>query len=112
MALAVGLFCGAALLHRPVGVAGLSVAYGLYQLILVVTNARLQARIEGPSRATVTSVAALGTELSAAVLVGAWALNRPWLVAMVAVAATAALPRLLRNEPVPEGVVGGKGGRR
>ena len=110
MALSVGLFCGAALLHRPVAVAGISVAYGLYQLILVVTNARLQALIEGPSRATVTSVASLGTELSAAVLVAAWAVNRPWLVAVVAMAVTAALPRLLRGEPLdaeaPEGVTG------
>ena len=108
MALAVGLFCGAALLHRPVGMAGVSVAYGLYQLVLVVTNARLQARIVGPSRATVTSVASLGTELSAAVFVGAWAIDRPWLVAGVAVAVTAALPRLLRDdrgtEPMPGGM--------
>ena len=116
MALAVGLFCGAALLHRPVGMAGVSVAYGLYQLVLVVTNARLQARIVGPSRATVTSVASLGTELSAAVLVGAWAIDRPWLVAGVAVAVTAALPRLLRDdigtEPIPGGVAVDESGPR
>ncbi|MEA2827296.1 MAG: hypothetical protein QOG43_1735 [Actinomycetota bacterium] len=115
MALAVGLFCGAALLHRPVGVAGVAVAYGLYQLVLVVANVRLQARIEGPSRATVTSVASLGTELSAAVLVGAWAADRPWLVTVVAVAVAAALPRLLRSdvagaEPVPRGSAGGIAG--
>ena len=116
MALAVALFCGAALLHRPVGMAGVSVAYGLYQLVLVVTNARLQARIEGPSRATVTSVASLGTELSAAVLVGAWAIDRPWLVAGVAVAVTAALPRLLQDDrgtgPLPEGVAVNESGPR
>jgi hypothetical protein len=99
MALSVAVFCAAALVHRPLAVAGMAVAYLLYRLVLVVTDARLQPQIEGSSRATVTSVASLGTELSAGVLVAAWAVDRPWLVALTALGAAAALPRLLRTRP-------------
>ncbi|HEX3621553.1 MAG TPA: hypothetical protein VHT97_04480, partial [Acidimicrobiales bacterium] len=59
-------------------------------------DARLQRRIEGPARATVTSVAAFGTEVSAMAVIGIWALGRPLLVAGVALAVAAALPWLLR----------------
>ena len=53
-------------------------------------------RIEGPSRATVTSVASLGTDLTAVALYAAWALDQPVLVAGIGLAMAAALPRLLR----------------
>ena len=99
LALAVGLFCAAGVVHRPPAVAGMALAYGLYHLVLVVTDARLQRRIEGHARATVTSVASLGTELSALVVVAAWALGRPVLVAIVALAVATVLPRLLRPQP-------------
>ncbi|MGH3929704.1 MAG: hypothetical protein ACRDTF_06980 [Pseudonocardiaceae bacterium] len=49
------------------------------QPVLVVVDARLQGQIEGPARATVTSVAGLGSEVTALALV-----------------VTAVLPRLLR----------------
>ena len=102
LALAVAGFCAAALVHRPLAVAGMALAYGLYRLVLVVTDARLQPQIEGSSRATVTSVASLGTELTAAVFVAAWAVDRPWLVALIALAAAAGLPRLLRVRQGPK----------
>jgi MFS family permease len=107
LALAVAGFCAAALVHRPLAMAGMALAYGLYRLVLVVTDTRLQSQIEGASRATVTSVASLGTELTAAVFVAAWAVDRPWLVALIALGAAAALPLLLRArprnaEPAPE----------
>ncbi|MBA3267708.1 MAG: MFS transporter [Acidimicrobiia bacterium] len=95
---AVALFGGVALLSQPVGVVGIALAYGLYQLVLVVTDTRLQQRIEGPARATVTSVAAVGMEFSAVGLYAAWALELPVLVAAVALVMAAALPRLLRPE--------------
>ncbi len=110
LALAVAGFCAAALVHRPLAVAGMALAYGLYRLVLVVTDARLQHRIEGPSRATVTSVASLGTELTAAVFVAAWAVDRPWLVALIALGAAAALPRLLRAGPRASEPAGGRVG--
>ncbi|MGI9022046.1 MAG: MFS transporter [Acidimicrobiales bacterium] len=105
LAAAVVLFGGAGLIRQPIGVAGIAVAYGLYQLVLVVTDTRLQHRIEGQARATVTSVASLGTEISAVALYAAWALSLPVLVAAIALAIAASLPRLLRaradrEEPV------------
>jgi hypothetical protein len=98
---AVTVFAAAALVHRPAGVAGIAVAYGTYQAVLVVTDARLQRRIEGPARATVTSVAAFGTEVSAMAVIAVWALGRPALVGAAALAVAAALPWLLRPGPAP-----------
>ena len=109
LGLAVAGFCVAALVHRPLAVAGMALAYGLYRLVLVVTDTRLQHRIEGASRATVTSVASLGTELTAAVFVAAWAVDRPWLVALIALGAAAVLPRLLRAGPRASEPAGGQG---
>ena len=77
LAASVAVFGAAALLHRPLAVVGIAVAYGLYQLVLVVTDARLQQRIEGPSRATVTSVASLGTELTAIAVFASLAAGQP-----------------------------------
>jgi len=93
---AVAVFGGAGLLRRPAGVAGIALAYGLYQLVAVVTEARLQERIEGSARATVTSVAAVGNDLTAIALYAMWALNQPVLVVVAVLAMAAGLPWLLR----------------
>ena len=57
---------GALRSHRvgdhPAGMVGVAVFYGAYRCVLVVVDARLQERIESRSRATVTSVAGVGTE--------------------------------------------------
>jgi MFS family permease len=92
---ATGLFIAAGALHRPVGIAAVAVAYALYQVVLVVTDARLQAVIEGPARATVTSVASLGVDLCTVVLYAAWALDQPALLATLGFAMAAALPAML-----------------
>lgn len=97
LAVAVTVSAGAGLLRRPVGVAGIAVAYGLYRLVLVVADARLQQRIEGPARATVTSVASLGTDLCAIGLYAAWAADLRGVVAATTLVTAAALPRLLRS---------------
>jgi hypothetical protein len=62
------------------------VFYGLYLAVLVVAEARLQHRITGPHRATVTSVAGLGIELASLPVFAAWALGGPVAVAGVVVA--------------------------
>ncbi len=98
LAVAVALVGGAALLRQPVGVAGVAVAYGLYQLVLVVTDIRLQQRVTGPGRATVTSVAALGMEVTAVALFAIWATGQPAIIVAVGLAVAAALPWLLRPE--------------
>ena len=96
LAAGVAVFGGACLLKLPVGVAGIALAYGTYQLVLVVVDTRLQRGIEGQARATVTSVASLGIGLSAIVFYSAWALGMPVLVGVLALAVAASLPRLLR----------------
>jgi MFS family permease len=100
LAAGVGVFVVAGLLGRPAGVAGIAVAYGLYHVVLVAADARLQREIDGPSRATVTSVASLGTELSGLFFFGVWALGHPLLVAAVALAIAAGLPKLLGGRAV------------
>lgn len=79
--LAFGLGIGAVLLAvsewvgRPEGMAGVAVFYGLYRIVLVAVNSRLQDAITGPARATVNSVAGLLSELSAIAIYGLWALD-------------------------------------
>ncbi|MET7999786.1 MFS transporter [Nonomuraea glycinis] len=54
---------GGALSGHPAGIVPIAVAFGLFQMSGVVADARLQDGITGPSRATVTSVAGLGTNV-------------------------------------------------
>ncbi|MET7866395.1 MFS transporter [Micromonospora taraxaci] len=54
---------GGALLRHPAGFALLAVAFGAAQLATVLADARLQARITGTSRATVTSLAGMATDV-------------------------------------------------
>ncbi|MEE1836872.1 MFS transporter [Streptomyces sp. SP17KL33] len=57
VALAVG-----ALMGTPAGIGLVAVAFGGFQLVNVLADARLQDRIDGAWRATLTSVASMGTE--------------------------------------------------
>jgi MFS family permease len=92
-ALALG---GASLLHQPVGLVALALFYGLYHLGVVLLNARLQDRIEGSGRATVTSVAALGTEVALLGFYAGWATGGAPAVAVALLAIAASLPLLFR----------------
>ena len=95
-----GALAAALLLARPAGLAGVTLFYGVQRLVMVVADARLQARIDGGSRATVTSVASLGSEFVAIALFGAWALGGLGLVIVLAVACALALgPRLSPSSP-------------
>ncbi len=60
--LAAPAIAAGALLDGPVGWVLIGVGFGLCQTAGVVADARLQDRITGPSRATVTSLAGLGTD--------------------------------------------------
>jgi MFS family permease len=86
-------FAAADAVHRPAGLVVVALAYGLYRMVLVVVEARLQERIEGPARATVTSVAGLGLELAALVTLAAWAVGQLLLVVVLFLLVAAALPR-------------------
>jgi MFS family permease len=86
----------AAVLRVPWGLALIVGFYGLYRAVLVVVDSRLQERIEGSSRATVTSVAALGVEVAALLVYAAWALGESLAVAVLVVVLAGLVPRLLR----------------
>jgi MFS family permease len=90
------LLGAAGLLAQPVGLVAVAVFYGLYRMVLVVVDARLQDRIDGPNRATVTSVAGLGTEFACFAVYAAWALGEVVLVAGLVLAFAVALPLLFR----------------
>jgi MFS family permease len=77
--LALLLCCGAALMatgalsNHPVGVLGLAAAFGIFQLVTVVADTRLQDSISGPARATVTSLAGMSTDVVTLVVYGSYA---------------------------------------
>jgi MFS family permease len=101
--LAAVLAVGAALLGiaaavpHPVALAAVALYYGLYRAVLVVANARLQERITGPARATVTSVANVVAELPSFAVYAAWALGGTAAVTVLVALTAALLPVLLRR---------------
>jgi hypothetical protein len=91
------LFLLAGLLRQPIGSAIVAACYGVYRAVLVVSDARLQERIDARSRATVTSVAGLGTDVLSFAIYGAWVLGEVPGVAAVGLLTALALPYLLRR---------------
>ena len=69
LALAVGGLAG-----TPAGIALVALSFGGFQLAQVLADARLQQRIADTGRATLTSVAGLGTELATLAVYGGYAL--------------------------------------
>ncbi|RDI26714.1 MFS transporter [Lentzea flaviverrucosa] len=65
----------AALLAVPLAIILLGLFYGLYRFVLVHVETELQHRIESDARATVTSVAAIGSEFVAFAIYGLWVLG-------------------------------------
>lgn len=91
IALAVGAVLGGA---GPVGAAGfalIGLGYGIVTSAMVVADARLQDAIQGPARATVTSVAGVLSELVALAIYAVVALLSVWL-SMAALMVVLALP--------------------
>ncbi len=97
LAVAFVLFGVAGLIRAPAGLAVLAAGYSLYRLVEVVAGARLQDRIDGARRATVTSVAGLGGDLSTIALYTVWPLGQLVLVAVLGLAVAVTLPRWLRE---------------
>jgi hypothetical protein len=84
----------------PAALALLAVSYGAYRAALVAAEARLQATIAGPARATVTSVAGVGAELSAFLVYGAWAVGATPGIAVLLLAGVLVVgPALRRRQP-------------
>lgn len=69
---ALALATGSAL-RTPVGLALVALAFGGFQLTIVLADARLQARADDRHRATLTSVAGLGTDVARVAVYGAYA---------------------------------------
>jgi predicted MFS family arabinose efflux permease len=92
------VLAAAALVHAPLGLLAVFAFYGVYSAVLVVAGARLQQRLEGRSRATVTSVAALLSEFAAFAVYLAYAFGAALAVAGLVLLVAAALPWLLRED--------------
>jgi MFS family permease len=86
----------AGLWRQPVGLVGVALCYGVYRLVFLVADTRLQQRITGTARATVTSVAELGTGCMCLLVYGAWAVGQVSAVALLAALTAVALPFCLR----------------
>jgi hypothetical protein len=82
------------------GFVPIAVGYGLMQLLIVVSEARLQDSITGPARATVTSVSGLFAEVFAVAVYAGFALGSLWFALSVLVAALT-VPVLLTALVVP-----------
>jgi predicted MFS family arabinose efflux permease len=93
----VSLGAGGLLPVPLLGIAAICLGYGVYHAVLVVTEARLQHRIRGTARATVTSVAGLGVEITTFAVYAAWAFGGLPAVAGAGLAVALALPLLLRG---------------
>lgn len=87
----------AGFLHQPIGLAGVALFYCAYRFVLLVADARLQDHITSSARATVTSVAEVGTELTCFLVYGAWALDQVTAIAVLCLVVAAALPYGLRT---------------
>jgi MFS family permease len=99
LAAAAGVLAVATAGSGLVGMVGVALFYGLYRAVLVVADARLQARIAGPARATVTSVANVVAELAAFAVYAAWVIGGPAAVAVLVASVALTLPVLLRRRP-------------
>jgi len=78
----------------------IAVGYGLMQLVIVVSESRLQDAITGPARATVTSVSGLFAEVFAVAVYAGFALGSVWFTLSVLVAALT-IPVVLTALVVP-----------
>ncbi|PZG22444.1 MFS transporter [Micromonospora craterilacus] len=100
---------GGALLRRPIGFLLVAVAFCGLQLASVLADARLQARINGPGRATVTSLAGMATDLTIIVVYAGFGLVATVAGNGVAFAfAVAAVPYLLVAVTLATRVAGGR----
>ena len=72
----------------------------------MVADARLQERITGPARATVTSVANVVAELPSFAVYAAWAVGGTAAMTVLVAVVAAALPVLLRRSGRPHAAPG------
>lgn len=85
------LLGGTGVLRRPIGLVGVAAFYGIYRMALVVADTRLQRQIDGPVRATVTSIGGLGAELTTLLVYALWSMCGVTGVAVLGLVAALAL---------------------
>ncbi|MEV6284411.1 MFS transporter [Kribbella sp. NPDC051770] len=73
-----GLISWGSLSGTALGFVPIALGYGVMQLVIVVSEARLQDAIEGPARATVTSVSGFFAEVFAVSVYAGFALGAVW----------------------------------
>lgn len=78
LTLAAGCLATGAVSERPAGMVLVAVAFGIFQWAIAAADARLQGRIADGSRATVTSMAGLGTEVVAVAIFAGYAAGSRW----------------------------------
>jgi len=78
----------------------IALGYGLMQLVIVVSESRLQDAITGPARATVTSVSGFFAEVFAVAVYAGFAVGSVWFTMSILVAALT-IPVLLTAFVVP-----------
>jgi len=76
---AAGCLAAGALSGRPAGIVLVAVAFGVFQWAQAAAEARLQDQISDEARATVTSLAGLGTELVGVAIFAGYAAGSLWL---------------------------------
>jgi MFS family permease len=81
-----GLISWGSLSGTAAGFVPIAVGYGVMQLVIVVAEARLQDAIEGPARATVTSVSGFFAEVFAVAVYAGFALGAVWVSLPILVA--------------------------
>lgn len=106
LAVAAAALWTAAVVRQPVALVAVAGFYGCYRGALVLVEARLQELITGPSRATVTSIAGLLTEIAALGLFGLWAVGGMTAVAVGFATLVVVVPPLLGRG----GTARGRGG--
>ncbi|MFG1673385.1 MFS transporter [Micromonospora sp. NPDC049282] len=74
LVVAAAAMAGGALLRHPAGFLLLALAFAAFQLATVLADVRLQARITGDARATVTSLAGMATDLTTVAFYGGYGL--------------------------------------
>ncbi|SCG37477.1 MFS transporter [Micromonospora humi] len=74
LVVAAAAMAGGALLRHPAGFLLLALAFAAFQLATVLADVRLQARITGEARATVTSLAGMATDLTTVAFYGGYGL--------------------------------------
>jgi MFS family permease len=94
------LIASGALSGSAWGFLPIAIGYGVLQLVIVVSESRLQDAITGPARATVTSVSGLFAEVSAIAVYAGFAVGSVWFTMSILVAALT-IPVLLTAFVVP-----------